>query len=421
MRIYRIIAAALVLMLALSGVALAQDSVTIRLAGWASSPEEDAALTAMLDAFMAANPDIEVEFQPSTTYNETMQTAFAAGDYAEVFYVNSDTVASWVDAGVIADGSSEIADQDDIYESLRNVFTLDGTLYCAPKDFSTLALQYNKDMFDAAGLGYPTADWTWDDLKAAAETLTGDNADGQRVLGLVLPADLNRWLPLIYQGGGMLFDAEGNYALNSQESIDSMNFFLDIVAAGNAGPASAVDSGWGGEALGNGRAAMVMEGNWVVQYTLNTFPDLNWGIAEMPAGPAGKATMAYTVCYGVRGIDNPHPEESWALANFLTGKEGAEMVATSGFGVMPGRASAAEAWMETWTTKLADLGKEDLADQVNAFVSGADYAQPWRLPAGWNVFNDTFNASLQEAYAGNKFPEDVIADASQVAEELMAE
>ena len=76
-----------------------------------------------------------------------------------------------------------------------------------------------------------------------------------------------------------------------------------------AGPPSAVDAGWGGEAFGNGRVAMAMEGNWVINYLLDTFPELNWGVSELPEHPDGtQATMVFTVCYGV-AADNEHPEE----------------------------------------------------------------------------------------------------------------
>jgi multiple sugar transport system substrate-binding protein len=166
---------------------------------------------------------------------------------------------------------------------------------------------------------------------------------------------------------------------------------------------------------------MVMEGNWVIQYLLDSYPDLKWGVSELPKSPnGGEATMLYSVCYGVRGIDNQHPEESWRLANFLTGNEGQMMVATAGFGALPGRLSASEAWSENAAQKITEAGLTDLAAQMSVFPTSAEYGHAWRLPAGWNAFATTFNASLQEAYTGNKLAEDVLADVSAVAEELIA-
>jgi multiple sugar transport system substrate-binding protein len=394
------------MVLALSGVVAAQDEVTIRLAGWSSTEAEDNALRAAVDQFMEDNPGINVEINFSPDYTTTMQTAFASGDYPEVFYIDSSVLPDWVQAGVVAPADDNIQEVDDIYPSLLEVFTLDDTLYCPPKDFSTMALQYNTDLFDAAGLDYPTADWTWDDLRAAAEALTGTNEAGEQVLGLVAPPNLERWLPFLYQAGGAIFDEEGNVTLDSPEAQEAIDFYVGMVEDGIAGPPSAVDAGWGGEAFANGRVAMAMEGNWVINFLNEQYPDLNWGVAPLPQGPAGPATMAFTVCYGV-AADNEHPEESWALVNFLTGPEGAQMVAEASFGVMPGRASAADAWLERF------------GEEMQPFVEGADYAHPWVLPVGFQDFTSAFNDALQQAFNGQLLPEDVLTTASDVANEIL--
>lgn len=398
---------ALLMVLAFSVPALAQDDVNITLAGWSSSDAENKALQDAVNAFMEANPNINVELSLSPSYNETMQTAFASGDYPEVFYVDSSRLPDWAEAGVVAPAGDNIEDLEDIYPSLVEVFTYNDTLYCAPKDFSTMTLQYNKDLFDAAGVEYPTAEWTWEDLRAAAEKLTGENAEGQPVLGLVTPPNFERWLPFLYQAGGTLFDEEGNLTLNTPEAQEAIEFYVGLVEDGLAGPPSAVDAGWGGEAFGNGRVAMAMEGNWVINYLKEQFPNLNWGVAPLPAGPAGQATMAFTVCYGVSAAaEGAEAEAAWKLANFLSGREGAQMVAETSFGVMPGRASAAEAWTERFGEEMAP------------FVEGAEYAREWRLPVGSQPFIDAFNAALQQAFGGQLLPEDVLTEAQAVGDEI---
>ncbi|MCZ7673650.1 MAG: extracellular solute-binding protein [Chloroflexi bacterium] len=107
-----------------------------------------------------------------------------------------------------------------------------GTFYCPPKDFSTLALEYNKDMFDAAGLDYPTADWTWDDLQSAAEALT-DSDSG--VYGMTLSADMARWIAFLYQAGGTVatddFSAMTLINCAAKEAID---FYVGLVQDGYA-------------------------------------------------------------------------------------------------------------------------------------------------------------------------------------------
>ncbi|TVR20688.1 MAG: ABC transporter substrate-binding protein [Anaerolineaceae bacterium] len=389
------------------------DEVRLVLAGWSSSTEETNTLNALLEEFTATT-GIEVEWQISTDHRTQLQTAFASGTYPNVFYIDSSYLLDWVDAGVVAIGEDVVEDQDGFYEALLDIFTVGGTLYCPPKDFSTMALQFNQDLFDAAGLDYPTADWTWDDVYAAAEALTDPDAG---VIGLVTPPELPRWLPFLHQNGGIIFDEiTGEYAMNDEAALEALAFYISFSTDGIGGAPSVVDAGWGGEAFGEGRAAMAMEGNWVINYLLEDYPELNWGVVELPVGPVERATMAFTVCYGV-GADNDFLEESWELVNFLTGEEGQLATTEVSFGPMPTRPSAAEAYVEVWLPRSEGRGFD--AGDVEAFIAGAEYSYPWQLPVGFGPFVDAFNAALQRAFAGEITAEDVIAEAEAAAMEIM--
>ena len=395
------------------GIASAQDEKLI-VAGFSSSPEEDAMLTSLLEQF-TEETGIEAEFIPSPDFTTTMQTAFASGEYANVFYIDSSKLPDWVEAGVVAVAEGELENPEGFYPSLVNTFTYDGVLYCAPKDYSTLALQYNKDLFDAAGLEYPTPEWTWDDLMTAAAALTDKDAN---VVGLVTPPDLNRWMPFLYQEGGAIFDEEGNYVMDSDAAKTSLEYYISFSTSGAGGTADSVDAGWGGEAFGKGNAAMVMEGNWSINFLLQNYPELNWGVTELPSGSAGKATMAFTVCFAV-GAENNNPEGSWQLVNFLTGEAGQMKTAEVTFGPMPSRDSAAQTYLERWEEPAK--GTKFNAADVEAFVAGAEYAYPWQLPLGFQPFIDAFNSSLQKAMAGEMTADDVLAEAKAAAEEIMSQ
>lgn len=393
-----------------AGAALARQATTVTLMGWSSSQAEDAALAAQVAAFEEANPDIDVEVNLVPDYDTTLQTTFASGAPPDVFYIDSSKLADLVEAGVVDIGGDKIENPEGFYESLVNVFTYNGEFVCPPKDFSTLTLQYNKDMFDAAGLEYPTDDWTWDDLRAAAEALTGTNEEGQQVLGLILNPNLERWLPFLYQAGGsVLNDDWTEVTLDSEEARVALDFYAGIVQDGFGGTASAVDAGWAGEAFGLGRAAMIMEGNWVIQALVDQFPDINWGAVQLPGYPGGgEASMAFTVCYGV-AADSDNQDAAWQLTNFLTGEEGGQLVAEAGFGPMPPRTALAETW-------LAARGEEI----GQPFVDAAEVAHPWRFPVGFGDATDTFNAAIQLAFEGQATADDVIFETAAAAEEVLA-
>ena len=108
---------------------------------------------------------------------------------------------------LVDDGSIDV---DAYPESLRSIYTFDGTVYGIPRDFDTIALFYNKDLFDKAGVEYPTGDWTWDDLRAAAEKLTikeGDTAT-QWGFGSTTSDGKQNYFNLIKQNGGEILNED---------------------------------------------------------------------------------------------------------------------------------------------------------------------------------------------------------------------
>ncbi len=375
----------------------------LQLAGWSSSDAENSRLQQVVDDFNASRDDIQVSLNFLPDYDTSLQTRLAGGSPPDVFYVDSFRLPDLVEAGAIEPAEGRVADIDDFYPSLREAFTYNGTFYCPPKDFSTLGLQYNIDMFDAAGVAHPDENWTWDDLEAAAAELT--NAD-EGVYGLALPADFARWIAFLYQAGGAVANEDfTEMQFDSAEAQEALDFYVGLVEQGYAQQPSELDSGWPGEAFGKGRAAMVVEGNWMVPFLADNHPDINYGVAPLPAGNE-EATMAFTVCYAVAaGIPDERKEQAFELVNYLTGPEG--MKAWTDLGLaMPTRQSLRDQWLG----QFPDL---------EPFLAGADVARPWQFVPGFNDVLDTVNSGLQQAFTGTMLPEQVLQDAQQVGDEVL--
>jgi multiple sugar transport system substrate-binding protein len=376
----------------------------LQLMGWASSDAENVRLQEIVDQWNAANPDSQVQLNLVPDYDTKLQTALAGGSPPDIFYIDSFKLPDLVAANAVLPIGDQLTDPDDFYPSMREAFTIDGTFYCPPKDFSTLALEYNKDLFDAAGVAYPTADWTWEDLRAAAEQLTDPDAG---VYGMVLSPDFARLIAFIYQAGGTVTNEDFTaMTLDSDAAREATDFFINMVVDGLAAQPADLDSGWAGEAFGKGQAAMAMEGNWIVPFLKDQFPDLNYGVTELPAGSAGKATMAFTVCYGVPA-NGKNNEKAIEVVDFLTGPEG--MKAWSDLGLaMPTRASLAAGWLEQYP-------------DLQPFIAGADYAQKWQFRPGFQDVLDTFNAGLQEAFTGNQTAEGVLENVQDVGAQVLGQ
>jgi multiple sugar transport system substrate-binding protein len=376
---------------------------SLTLMGWSSSDAENSRLQTVVDTFNTNNPDIQVILNLVPEYDTRLQTSIAGGSPPDVFYIDSFRLPDFVRAGAIEPAEGQLENPDDFYDSLRTAFTIDGTFYCPPKDFSTLALQYNTDLFDAAGLDYPDASWTWDDLRDAAAALTDRDAG---VHGMVLSADFARWIAFLYQAGGSVTDDDfTTMTINSPEALAAVQFYVGLATDGYAAQPTDLDSGWAGEAFGKGQAAMSMEGNWIISFLADNFPDVNYGVTELPAGPGGKATMAFTVCYAVP-VASQHKDEAFRLVNYLTGPDGMKEWTDLGL-AMPTRESLRAGWLESFP-------------ELEPFLDGAEYAYPWQFRPGFQDVLDTVNDGLQQAMIGAMTPESLLQQAEQVGNEVLA-
>ena len=199
--------------------------------------------------------------------------------------------------------AESLSNADDFYPALREAFTFDGQFMCAPKDFSTLALVINSDMWEEAGLTDDDIPTTWEELASVAEQLTTEDH-----VGLGYGPEVQRIGVFMAEAGGAFVDEEGTTAVvDSPENAEALQYVKDQMAAGSFSYSSDLGAGWGGEALGNGLAAMVIEGNWITGAMTNDFPDINYQVAELPEGPGGKGTIQYTNCWGMAALSDNIP------------------------------------------------------------------------------------------------------------------
>ncbi|WP_281190365.1 extracellular solute-binding protein [Micromonospora inyonensis] len=103
---------------------------------------------------------------PAQDLTQQLGQALAGGDPPDVFYVDASRFADYASVGALEPYGDRISKPEDFYGSLRQTFTYDGTFYCVPKDFSTLALQINTDLWAKAGLTDADIPTTWDQLTA---------------------------------------------------------------------------------------------------------------------------------------------------------------------------------------------------------------------------------------------------------------
>jgi multiple sugar transport system substrate-binding protein len=314
---------------------------------------------------------------PAQDLQQQLGQAFAGDNPPDVFYVDAVRFADYASVGALEPYGDKISNPDDFYPTLRTAFTHNGTFYCAPKDFSTLALIVNQDLWSKGGLGDADVPATWEQLTSVSEKL---KAKG--ITPLALGDTRDRIGAFMVQAGGWLTTPDGKQATaDSPQNLAALEYVRSLLSGELARYPSQLDAGWGGEAFGKGKAAMTIEGNWIKGALKADFPDVKYTAYELPAGPKGKGTLSFTTCWGI-AAKSRHKEQAIAFVEAMTKAE-QQMVFARAFGVMPSRQSAKSAYTAEFPADAP-------------FVNGADYAQgPVNAPKMESVLAD-FDTGLQK-------------------------
>lgn len=337
-----------------------------------SGDAETKALTAAAEAW-ASETGNTVEVIAASDLNQQLGQGFSGNNPPDLFYMGWDQFQTYASKGFLEPYAEELPNAGDFYPSLVDTYTYDGTFYCAPKDFSTLGLVINTDLWEAAGLTDADIPTDWDGLTAAATKLTADG-----VTGLSMGQEYARVGVFMNQAGGRLVDGDKATA-DSPENAEGLEYLQSLLSAGVLKWPADLDAGWGGEAFGLGKAAMVIEGPWINGAMQNDFPDVNFRVVELPAGPGGQSTFTFSNCWGIPAGSDTR-DAAIDLVEFLTSDE-QQLKFSEAFGVIPSTESAAATYAEQFPDNAA-------------FVAGNDYAvSPIAFAGAAEVIAD-FNASL---------------------------
>lgn len=385
----RLLAAIALSLSACSQVRENPETTTIRLSGWQSNPNEKQLLEKLIKSFEQKNPNIKVKYETiNSEYMDVIKTRLIGDVAPDVFYLDVFEAPLLMKYSVLEPLDKYITPDfnlADFEPALLNAFKYNGKLYGLPKDFSTLALIYNKKAFANAGIAQPPQ--TWEELVNDAKKLTVDKNGDRKPdqYGFGIAPELARQTFMIKAFGGQLVNQKGYAEFATAKSLKGLGLVVDQYRRDRTS-AQPTDVGatWGSEMLGQGKAAMVIEGPWSIPYFKQTFPHLEIGTAAVPTVNHKPGTMAFTVAY-VMNRKTKHKDAAWRLIAYLTGKDGMKAWATQGL-ALPARKSV-----------LSALGYNQ--DPLYApFAKGASYATIWQagenLPTIRMNFNNQFISAL---------------------------
>jgi multiple sugar transport system substrate-binding protein len=388
--------------LTLSGCTAPADSgpVTITYSNFISNDGNEENLQAIVDAFEDANPDITVEVTtlPYGDYGTALQTDLAAGSVSDVFDIEYANYAQYQANGVLA--PIELENAGAYKPSLLEAYATGGVQYALPSSFSAVVLYYNADLFDAAGLDYPTSDWTWEDEQAAAEALT-DQAAG--VWGDHQPVSFYEYYKALAQNGGEFLNADGTaVAFNTPEGIEAAEWLVG--KSGTVMPT--IEQGQGTpdfdtNLFKDGKLAMLHTGIWVFGAVADV--PFNWDIAVEP-GNTTQASAVFSNAVGVSATSE-HVEAATKWAEFLTSSDAmVDIRLDSGWELPP---ISDDAKLATYLEKGTPANRQAVFDSLDGI------ALPPVVAKGQAEMQDILGEELIEAQAGRKTVEEALASAEE--------
>lgn len=374
--------------------------VTITYTNFISAGGNEENLQKIVDAFEAENENVTVEVTtlPYADYFTALQTDLAGGTVSDVFDIELANYASYQESGVLA--PLEGVDTSVYQTSLAESYATDGTQYALPTSFSNVVLYYNADLFDAAGLEYPTADWTWEDEKAAAEKLTDVGAG---VWGDYQPITYNEFYKVLAQAGGEFLSEDGSsVAFNSPEGIRAAQWLVD--KSGTTMPTAEQGAGtpdFDSTLFADGKLAMWHTGIWMFSTLADT--DFTWDIAVEP-GDTQHASALFSNAVGV-SAGSEHIEEATAFAEFLTASQTAvDTRLEAGWELPP---IADEGALSPYLEMTPPTNRQAVFDSLDEVVLAPSIGD------GQTEMQDIVTEELTEAAAGRKSVEQALSDAEE--------
>lgn len=315
----------------------------------------------------------------------------------DIIQFDGSEMPTFAETGGLKDLKKLGVSTDDIPRGIVDYGSYKGTYYGAARTVNTLALFYNKDILNQAGLGVPT---TWAAMQESAKKLTRGSRYGIALSAGGAEDGVYQFTPFMWSNGGSETD------LGSKQVVEALDYWKALLKDGSLSKSTV---NWTQADVNDqfmaGNAAMMINGPWQVE-TLNSKKGLNWGIAQIPVPEAGDDSVG-PLGGGMLTIpdigDTVREKTSASIINCMTSEQEEITYALNSW-MIPANQKAAD----TWRKKVPELSS--LADQVATARS-----RTAKLGAGWSSVSLALQSAFQAALTGQS-SESVLKHAQQRVE-----
>lgn len=368
------------------------EQVTISYACWDSNQAK--LIQTLADEFEAENPNIKIDIQVNgwSDYWTALEAAGTGGSLPDTFWMHSNNIYYYGSNDQLLDltdyiANSDLVDLANYPQGLDDIYNIDGKQYAIPKDYDTIALWYNKTLFDEAGISYPDDTWTWDDLKEAARKLTKD--DGSQYGFCAGLHNQEGYYNFVYQNGGEIITDDKKSGYDEDATVEGIEEYFSYVKEGLS--PEIYDDQARAEAIENGLCAMGLFGSWNLSgFASSDFMTENFDCAVLPSSNDGNRASIFNGLGNAIAATTEHPDEAWKWVEFLSSKEGQERQAELGIAI-----SAYNGTADKFSEAYPQFNTQCYIDMV-------DYAQIRPYSNQTSVWEDKAYELLKDAYAGKE-------------------
>lgn len=378
--------------------AQAQDApVTITWQMW-GEPNDAQLWQQLADLVTRQYPDIKVKLQLSgwTDYWTRLPVLTASGQVADIVSMQSMRMPNFYSILEPLDDYVKKSDVKvaDFETSIMSGLSHDGKLYALPYDVGPWMVFYNRDKFAAAGLKEPAKDWTFDDFKAAAKTLTKDGTYGYGTQAFDFIAG-----PIAL--GAEYFNADNDFELTNAGFVDAFSKYADLTAKDKLSPvfASAADASAASGRFASGNVAMYIDGPWTL-ITAQANVKFKIGIAPLPRGNGPSRFITAGSGWGI-STASQHKDAAFKALQVLSGPKAAEILGSAGR-ALPARLAQQTYWYDGAAKNVS--GTRDTLQYMFAHTT------PFRINEKWNQFENLVMQYVPLALTGDSTPEGVLTD-----------
>jgi multiple sugar transport system substrate-binding protein len=354
--------------------AAGKTTVTVRL--WDDQVAK--AYEASFAEFTKKNPDITVKLNlvPYADYFTKLPLDISSGDIDDVFWVNSSPFGALADSGALMNIDQALPDEKSGWvQAAVDQYTRNGTMWGVPAlTDGRIVLYYNKDLVSKAGVDVSNLTWNPSDASSdtflkAAQKLTKD-ASGKTAdqpgfnpkklaqYGFNAANDLQGiYYNFIGSNGGQFQNDDGTFAFAEPKSAEAMQYLVDLINKYHVAPPASDtnDNGdFSRDKFIQGKMGMFESGTYNLK-NINDGAKFNWGVAPIPAGPAGRVSVVNSVI-AAGYAKTPHKDATIKVLKWLGSTEGASYVGKSG-AALPAVTGAQQAYYDFWKSANVDMSQ----------------------------------------------------------------